>query len=50
MVLSIPSLKNLPFLNMTSGVDSRVTLLLALAKNGRKNAKRSGFLTSISKI
>ena len=41
---------NLSFLNMTSGLDSRVTLLLALAKNGRKNVKRSGFLTSVSKI
>ena len=36
---------------MTGGLDSRVTLLLALAKNGRgENVKRSGFLTSISKM
>lgn len=36
---------------MTGGLDSRVTLLLVLAKNGRGgNMNRSGFLTSISKM
>lgn len=39
LVLSIPSLINLSFLNMTSGLDSKVTIILVLAANGRKNVK-----------
>jgi len=36
LVLSIPPLINLSLLNMTGGLDSRVTLLLALTKNWRE--------------
>lgn len=39
LVLPIPSLINLSFLSMTSGLDSRGTLLLVLADNGRKKGE-----------